>query len=104
MLKKETPKEEAEKTLWYKDFPRIGCPNPLHEVLGWIWLDVAVVGPSEIKGGVPVVAQPIKNLTSIMRMCVQFLALLSGLRTWHCCKLQCRSGVRLGSGIAVGVV
>ena len=28
---------------------------------------------------------------------------LSGLRTWHCCELQCRSQMRLGSGIAVPV-
>ena len=37
------------------------------------------------------------------RMWVQSLALLSGLRIWHCCKLQCRSQVQLRSGVAVAV-
>ena len=31
------------------------------------------------------------------------LALLIGLRIWHCYKLQCRSQMQLGSGIAVAV-
>ena len=30
-----------------------------------------------------------------MRMGVQSLTSLSGLRSWHCCKLQCRSKVQL---------
>jgi len=37
-------------------------------------------------------------------MQVQSLALLSGLRIWHCCKLGCRSQMWLGSCIAVAVV
>ena len=36
-----------------------------------------------------------------MRMWVRSLALLSGLRIQHCCELQCRSQLRLGSGVAV---
>ena len=35
------------------------------------------------------------------RMQVQFLVLLSWLRIWHCPKLQCRSEMWLGSGVAV---
>ena len=38
-----------------------------------------------------------------MRMGVQSLARLSGLRIQHCCELWCRSHM-LGSGIAVAVV
>ena len=40
------------------------------------------------------------QLVSI-RMRVQFLASLCGLKIWHCCKLQCRSQMRLGSGVAM---
>ena len=36
-----------------------------------------------------------------MKTRVRSLALLSGLRIWHCCELWCRSQMRLGSGIAV---
>ena len=39
-----------------------------------------------------------------MRTQVQSLALLYGLRIWHCCELRCRSQKRLGSLIAVAVV
>ena len=39
-----------------------------------------------------------------MRMQVQFLTSLSGLRIRHCCELWCWSQTRLGSGIAVAVV
>ena len=39
-----------------------------------------------------------------MRMQVQSLALICGLRIQHCCKLQCRLKMRLGSGMAVVVV
>ena len=43
---------------------------------------------TERKKGVPVVAQQVTNLTSIhMRMRVQSLALLSGLRILHCREL-----------------
>lgn len=37
-------------------------------------------------------------------MCFEFLLWLSGLRTWHCCKLWCRPKVSLGSSVAVVVV
>ena len=38
-----------------------------------------------------------------MRMQVQSLALLSGLRVWHCYELWCRSQTQLGSCIALAV-
>ena len=38
-----------------------------------------------------------------MRMWVQFLASLSGLRIWHCCKMPHRLQMQLISGIAVAV-
>ena len=38
-----------------------------------------------------------------VRMWVQSLALLSGLRIWRCGKLLCRSQMQLGSGIAEAV-
>ena len=49
------------------------------------------------KFGVPVVAEQVKNLTSIH----EDLPSLSGLRIWCCCELQCRLPVWLGYGIAV---
>ena len=39
-----------------------------------------------------------------MRMQIQSLALLSGLRIRRCCELWCRLQVQVGSGIAVAVV
>ena len=39
-----------------------------------------------------------------MRLQVQSLASLNGLRIWHCRELWCRSQTRLGSGVAVAVV
>ena len=39
-----------------------------------------------------------------VRMWIQSLASLSGLRIWHCCELWDRSQVQLGSGVAVAVV
>ena len=37
------------------------------------------------------------------RLRVQSLVLLSGLRIWCCCELQCRSQTWLRSGVAVAV-
>ena len=39
-----------------------------------------------------------------MRMSVQSLAQLSGLRIWHCCELWCRLQMRLRSGVAVALI
>ena len=44
------------------------------------------------------VAQQVKNTTSICED-----ALLSGLRIWRCCKLQCRLQMQLRPSIAVSV-
>ena len=43
------------------------------------------------------------NLTHKHEVAVRYLALLSGLRNQHCHELGCRSQMRLGSCIAVGV-
>ena len=53
--------------------------------------------------GVPVVAQWVKNLTQClsMRIQVQSLTLLSGLRICCCPKLWPRSQMRLRFGLAV---
>ena len=44
------------------------------------------------------------NPTSILEDRVQFLALPSGLRIWHCCELWCGSQTWLGSHVAMAVV
>ena len=54
--------------------------------------------------GVPLVAQWVKNLSSIHEDVVQSLALLSGLRIRHCHELQYRVQMWLGSCVAVAVV
>ena len=45
-------------------------------------------------------AQQKQTHLGTMRLQVQSLALLSGLRIWHCCELW---QMRLGSGVAVPV-
>ena len=51
------------------------------------------------KWGVPVVMAQQKLIhLGTMRLWVRFLALLSGLRFWHCRDLWCRSQTQLGSG------
>ena len=55
------------------------------------------------KGGVPVVAQWKRIWLGTMRLRVQSLVLLSGLRIWHCQELWCRLRTRLGPGVAVSV-
>ena len=54
--------------------------------------------------GVPIVAQQKLIQLVYARMQVQSLALLSGLRTWCCCGLWCRSQTQLRSRIALAVV
>ena len=54
--------------------------------------------------GVPVVAQWLKNLTSIHEDQFQSLASLHGLGIWRCGELWYRLKMRHGSGIAVAVV
>ena len=53
--------------------------------------------------GVPVVAQQKRIQPGTMRLQVQSLAPLSGLRIWCCHELQCKSQTWLQSGIAVAV-
>ena len=55
-------------------------------------------------GGVPVVAQQIKNRIGICEDTGLILASLSGLRIQPCCKLQPRSKIQLGYLVAVTVV
>ena len=50
-------------------------------------------------GGVPIVTQQNRIGLASMRMQVRTLALLSGLRTWHCRELWCRWQTWLGSGM-----
>ena len=54
--------------------------------------------------GVPIMAQWKRIQLGTMRLLVRSLALLSGLRIWHCGELWCRSQIRLQSCIAVAVV
>ena len=53
--------------------------------------------------GAPIVAQRKQIQPGAMRLRVQSLALLSGLRIWCCCELWCRSQMWLESCIAVDV-
>ena len=55
-------------------------------------------------GGGPIMAQQKRSRLGTMRLQVQSLASLSGLRIQHCCELWCRSQTRLGSGAAAAVV
>ena len=55
------------------------------------------------KQGVPIVAQWVKNLTSIHKIWVRSLASPSGLRIQCCRKLWYRSQVQCRSGVAVAV-
>ena len=54
--------------------------------------------------GVPIVAQQKQILVGTMRLWVQYLALLSGLRIPSYHELWCRSQMLLGSVVAVTVV
>ena len=53
--------------------------------------------------GVPIVVQWKQTQLGTMRLPVQSLALLGGLRMQHCCELWCRSQTQLGSSVAVAV-
>ena len=55
------------------------------------------------KERVPILAQQ-KQILGTMRLRVQFLALVSELRIWHCLELWYRLQTRLGSGVAVALV
>ena len=56
-----------------------------------------------VSRGVPVLAQWKQIRLGTMRLPVQSLALLSGLRIRHCCELWCGSQVRLQSHVTVAL-
>ena len=69
------------------------------------YFETAFRGLLEIQvEGVPIVAQQVKNLTSIHEDAGSIPASLSGLRIWCCCKLLRGLQMWLGSGDAVVVV
>ena len=49
-------------------------------------------------------AQQVKNPTMSMRIQVESMALLSGLRIWHCHKRWHKLQMSLGSGVAEAMV
>ena len=53
--------------------------------------------------GLPIVAQHVKNLTSILKDAGSIPGLLSGLRIRHCRELRCRLQTWLRSHVAVAV-
>ena len=59
-----------------------------------------VIDQGKIYLGVPFVAQQVKDPTLSLRLWVQPLALLSGLRIWCCYKLWHRSHMQLRSSVA----
>ena len=71
------------------------------------YLDLLLVSSVSFKNlplGVLDVAQQVTKLTSIHEDAGPSLASLSGLRTWHCHELWCKSQTQLGSGIAMAVI
>ena len=60
-------------------------------------------GVERWKMGVPVMAQWKRISLGTMRLWVQSLALLSGLRIWHCHELWCSLQMRLRSGVAMAL-
>ena len=88
----------------------LGPPDSVKNIIKFIrynkitdfWLHL--VDPLRISTPiVPVMAQQLMNLTSIHED-PSLIPGLSGLRTWCCRELWCRSQTRLGSRIAVAVV
>ena len=57
----------------------------------------------KLRLGVPVMVQQKRIQLGTMRLPVQSLALLRGLRIWFCRELWCRSQTQFRSGIAVAV-
>ena len=69
---------------------------------GWLkvkWLKVRCKTYTNFPLGVPVVAQQVKNPTWGLRIRVQSLASLSGLRIWCCQKQWCRPQMRWGPAL-----
>ena len=72
--------------------------------VAWELLHAAAMAERKGGRGVPVLAQQKQIQLGIMKLWVQSLALLSGLRIWCCHELWCKSQTWLGSHIAVAVV
>ena len=72
--------------------------------LAWELLHAAAMAERKGGRGVPVLAQQKQIQLGIMKLWVQSLALLSGLRIWRCHELQCRLQMHLGPDAAVAVV
>ena len=64
-----------------------------------------LIGTSNQKAswGVPILAQGKQFWLGTVRFWVRSLALLSGLRIWHCREPWCRLQTLLGSGVAVAL-
>ena len=75
------------------------CP----QLTGPQW-STGVAEKNVTKLGVPLVPQQKWIQLGTMKLRVRSLALLSGLKIWHCRELWWRSKTRLGSGVAVAVV
>ena len=56
------------------------------------------------ESGIPIMAQQKWIRLGTMSLQVRPLALLSGLRIWHCCELWYRSQTQLRSGVALASV
>ena len=101
----------------------VGCRHGSDPALLWLWCrpaaavliqalawdppcatSAALEEAKKKKVGVPVVAQQKRIQLGTMRLRVQSLASLSGLRIWHCHELWCRLQMWLRSCVAVAVV
>ena len=77
-------------------------------VLHYSWFQLPIVNCNQkiLKGkfqGIPVIAQRVKNPTSVHEDLGSITGLDRGLKIWHCHKLWPRSQMWLGSHIAVAV-
>ena len=90
----------------------VGCRLSLDPLLLWLWCRPAVIAPiqplaRELTYAMGVVLK-IKKFKKKEHNCihenvVQSLALPTGLRIWHCCKLWCTSWMQLRPGIALAL-
>ena len=100
--------------------PQVGCghvtqgPKPPAKARDpptpWFYVQIQVHKTNQMTQSlktmtrVPVMAQRKQIQLGTMRLQVQSLAWLRGLRIWCCHELWCRSQMRLGSGVAVALV